>query len=46
MDWFFRIPPDQREQAMICDGLLTVSDADSDELLTELPIQIVNSKAG
>jgi len=46
MDWFFRIPPDKRDQAVICDGLLTVYDAQSDDLLTELPIRIINSKAG
>ena len=46
MDWFFRIPPDKRDQAVVCDGVLTVSDAQSEALLTELPIQIVNSKAG
>ncbi len=45
MDWFFTIPPEQREQEMICDGELRVIDADSDELLTDLPVQIVNSAA-
>jgi len=46
MDWFFRIPPDKRDQPVICDGMLTVSDAQDSKLLTELPIRIVNSKAG
>ena len=45
MDWFFRIPPEQREQEMICDGELRVIDADSEEVLTDLPVQIVNSAA-
>jgi hypothetical protein len=46
MDWFFHIPPDMRAQSVVCDGQLTVFDAQSDELLTELPIRIVNSQAG
>ena len=45
MDWFFTIPPEQRNQEMICDGELRVIDADSDEVLTDLPVQIVNSAA-
>jgi len=43
MDWFFTIPPGQRNQSMICDGELRVIDTDSDEILTDLPVQIVNS---
>lgn len=45
MDWFFTIPPEQRNQSTICDGELRVIDADSDEVLTDLPVQIVNSAA-
>jgi hypothetical protein len=45
MDWFFKIPPEQRDQTLICEGELRVLDADSDTLLTDLPIQIVNSAA-
>jgi hypothetical protein len=45
MDWFFRIPPEQRDQGMVCDGELRVIDADSDTILTDLPVQIVNSAA-
>lgn len=45
MDWFFKIPPGQRNQSMICDGELRVIDADSDMILTNLPVQIVNSAA-
>jgi hypothetical protein len=43
MDWFITIPRTQRSQARICDGILRVYDADTDNLLTELPIHIVNS---
>jgi len=43
MDWFFKIPPGQRNQSMICNGELRVIDADSGMLLTNLPVQIVNS---
>ena len=45
MDWFFTIPSEQRDQATICEGQLDVYDAETDDLLTELPIVIVNSKA-
>jgi hypothetical protein len=45
MDWFFRIKPEHRNQEMICDGELRVIDADSDTILTDLPVQIVNSAA-
>jgi hypothetical protein len=45
MDWFFRIPPEQRNQTVICDGELRVIDADSQALLTDLPVKIVNSAA-
>jgi len=45
MDWFFTIPAEQRAQATICEGQLDVYDAETDDLLTALPIKIVNSKA-
>ena len=45
MDWFFTIPRDQRDQATVCEGQLDVYDATTDDLLTHLPIKIVNSKA-
>jgi len=45
MDWFFTIPADQRSRTTICEGQLHVYDAATDDLLTELPIKIVNSKA-
>ena len=41
----FRIPPEQRNQEVICDGELRIIDADSDKVLTDLPLQIVNSAA-
>jgi hypothetical protein len=45
MDWFFRIPSEQRQQELICEGELRVIDADSDTVLTDLPVLIVNSAA-
>jgi hypothetical protein len=45
MDWFFRIPAELRQQAVICEGELRVIDADSDTVLTDLPVMIVNSAA-
>lgn len=46
MDWFFRIPPEQRDQEVVCDGELRIIDADGEKTLTDLPIQIINSAAG
>lgn len=46
MDWFFTVPEDQRNQPVVCEGLLDVYDAETDELLTELDIKIVNSTGG
>ena len=43
MDWFFKIQPEQRNQSSICEGELRVFDADSNTLLTDLPVRIVNS---
>jgi hypothetical protein len=45
MDWFFTIPEEQRAHQTICEGRLDVYDAETDALLTELPIKILNSKA-
>jgi hypothetical protein len=45
MDWFITIPPESRDQSIICDGLLTVLDADTGDPLSEIPIQIINSRA-
>jgi hypothetical protein len=45
MDWFFKIPPEQFHQSMICDGELRIIDSESATLLTDLPVQIVNSAA-
>lgn len=45
MDWFFTIPDGQRSQAVICDGELRVLDAERGDLLTDLPVRIVNSGA-
>jgi hypothetical protein len=45
MDWFFTVPKQERPQEMICEGGLDVYDADTDDLLTALPIKIINSRA-
>ncbi len=45
MDWYFHIPPQLRSRPVVCEGLLTVYDAETDERLTELPIRILNSAA-
>ena len=45
MDWFFRITPEQRQRDVLCDGKLSVFDADAGTLLSELPISIINSAA-
>jgi hypothetical protein len=45
MDWFFKIPLEQFHQSMICDGELRIIDSESATLLTDLPVQIVNSAA-
>jgi hypothetical protein len=45
MDWFFTIPPEERKQAIVCEGELRIIDADTDTLLTDLPVKIVNSTA-
>jgi hypothetical protein len=45
MDWFFTIPPEQRNQHIVCDGELRIRDAETGDLLTDLPVRIVNSAA-
>jgi len=45
MDWFFTIPDGRRSQAVVCDGELRVLDAETGDLLTDLPVKIVNSGA-
>jgi hypothetical protein len=45
MDWFLTISPEQRQQSTVCAGELRILDAASGDLLTDLPVQIVNSKA-
>jgi hypothetical protein len=45
MDWYLRVPPDLRGRGVVCEGRLDVFDAETDDLLTELPIRIVNSRA-
>jgi hypothetical protein len=45
MDWFFTLSPQRRQQATICSGELRILDAASGELLTDLPVRLVNSQA-
>jgi len=45
MDWFFHIPCDMRNRSVISSGTLSIYDAETDLLLSELPIEIVNSRA-
>jgi hypothetical protein len=44
-DWFIKIPPELRDQAVVCEGQLSVSDAETGASLSELPITIINSRA-
>jgi hypothetical protein len=44
MDWYFHIPAELRDRAVVCEGMLKVVDADSGALLTDLPVKIVNSR--
>ena len=46
MDWHITIPPELRDAELICDGGLRVIDAHADELLTFLPIRIIDSGKG
>ena len=43
MDWYFHIPVEYRDRSTICEGKLAIFDAQSQDLLTELPINIINS---
>jgi len=44
MDWNFNIPPEMWDQKVICEGQLTVFDAQSGKALTELPVTLINSR--
>jgi hypothetical protein len=45
MDWHFKLPPDWKKKNIICEGGIKVLDAESDKLLTFLPIHIINSQS-
>jgi hypothetical protein len=45
MDWFFTIPGSERDRVVICEGEMRVLDAETGDLLTDLPVRIVNSGA-
>lgn|GEM_PF-5549253 len=42
LDWHFQLPQEKRFSPVIYDGGLKHSDADTGELLTFLPVRIVN----
>jgi hypothetical protein len=44
MDWRLTVPRDRRERSVVCDGGVRVMDADTEKLLTFLPIKIINSR--
>ena len=44
MDWYFHIPPELFRRSVVCEGELRILDADTDKLLTDLPVKIVNSR--
>ena len=43
MDWYFHIPSNNFNQQVVCKGALQVFDAQTGDLLTRLPINIINS---
>jgi hypothetical protein len=45
MDWFITVPAETRNQSMICDGVLTIQDAETDTPLSEISIKLINSRA-
>jgi hypothetical protein len=45
MDWYFDIPYNKLNQKSICNGSLEVRDAQSNTVLTVLPITLINSLA-
>jgi hypothetical protein len=44
MDWYFHIPPEAMARNVVCQGELTVSDAETGQSLSELPITMLNSR--
>lgn len=44
MDWYFNIPPEAMQQAIVCQGQLEVFDAETGDSLSILPIAILNSR--
>ena len=44
MDWYFHIPPEAFEQAIVCQGQLEVFNAETGDSLTVLPITILNTR--
>jgi hypothetical protein len=43
MDWYWHIPKESFGRSVICEGELRILDADTDQLLTDLPVRIINS---
>jgi hypothetical protein len=44
MDWVFEIPPKLRDQAVLYNGALVISNADTKETLSTIPIKIINGE--
>ncbi len=44
MDWIVRISDERLARPEFCDGMLEILDADSQAVLTRLPIRIINSR--
>jgi len=44
MDWHVHVPPERRNQEVVCSGGLKIMDVKTDKLLTFLPIEIINSE--
>lgn len=45
MDWHVHVDPEARERYEMCNGSLELRDADTGEVLTTLPIRLINSRA-
>ena len=45
MDWYFHVPEEAFAQYVVCEGQLELTDADTGDSLTVLPIRLYNSRA-
>jgi len=46
LDWYIRIPEERRSDEIICSGEIRIVNAETDDVLTRLPLSIVNTEAG